>query len=702
MANGIEIGLSVEEKQAIRAIGKVIKAVDKLGDEGTETGKQLDGAFASFAGNLGAMAASKAFDGIISGINGAVSAAKDLEVFETQFKTMLGSTAAAQKQLSDLQEFAASTPFQLPGLASSTRQLLSFGVEQENIIPTLKTLGDIASGVGAQIDDLTIPFGRLQASQKLSLVELDKFADRGVNIYKELSEQTGVSMANIRDDISKGKIPFDEFNVALENLTSEGGTFFNGMEAQSQTLAGVLSTLGDNFFNLEGSIGKAFAPALKTSAGELTIIIGNLAKVFQENGPQIAKVTSTLSDIFFTTPAKFWVDFFGDSTAGENLSDVTGEMKNISDEIDSITDRMTEHKDSTLYNSFFGRKSQDLDDLTEAFEALEKLRLKKVELTKIENAKLAVDVDSDMEFMDDMFADFDTDPQTDPRVIKETAVVAEIQAIRNEQALLASENELIAKEEKGIATESELEELRLFEQQKIELKRQSELAKAEFITEEKKKTDAINKINAKTDLELLKFNGKAEIDLIKKQNKEKEEEEKKAKDKEIEQKKSFMDAATSLANSENKTLAAIGKTAGIVQIAQKTPVAVANSFAFGASIGGPILGAVFGGIALTAMLAQASQMAGVKGFANGGVIGGFQGATGGGDNSIATVRTGEMVLSANEQRNLFDGLQTGNIGTSTNNDEIVSQLLSQPIILKIDNKEIASANRTAIEEGFVA
>jgi phage tail tape-measure protein len=235
MANEVKVKLTVEEKQAIKAIAKLNKSIDKFSNEAVKDLKKVDTSMSSFKGNLAAMAASgiagKIFGGITAGIKSTVAAAAELEVFETQFKTMLGSTKAAQDQLQELQEFAATTPFQLPGLASSTRQLLSFGIAQKDIIPTLQTLGDIAAGVGAEIGDLTIPFGRLQSTQKLTLIELDKFADRGVNIFKQLSLQTGVSLKNIRDDISKGKIPFEEFTTAIQTMTDEGGIFFKGMEA---------------------------------------------------------------------------------------------------------------------------------------------------------------------------------------------------------------------------------------------------------------------------------------------------------------------------------------------------------------------------------------------------------------------------------------------------------------------------------------
>ena len=49
-------------------------------------------------------------------------------------------------------------------------------------------------------------------------------------------------------------------------------------------------------------------------------------------------------------------------------------------------------------------------------------------------------------------------------------------------------------------------------------------------------------------------------------------------------------------------------------------------------------------------------------FATGGVVGGFQGASMGGDNTYAHVRSGEMILNARQQRAMFDTLNGGGNG----------------------------------------
>jgi TP901 family phage tail tape measure protein len=136
---------------------------------------------------------------------------------------------------------------------------------------------------------------------------------------------------------------------------------------------------------------------------------------------------------------------------------------------------------------------------------------------------------------------------------------------------------------------------------------------------------------------------------------------------ELEDEKAFFSAATSLANSENKTLAAIGKAAAITQIAIKTPQAVASSFAFGASVGGPIVGGVFAGIAAAAMAAQAAKIAGISGFQTGGIVPGQPSGT---DNQLISVAGGEAVLNRGQQTNLFNAINSGNLGGGGDNINI--------------------------------
>ena len=285
MAVNLQVDLDLDTKRTEQ------EAKRRLAKAGSAAGTSFSIGFSSAlkigAGLVAIRAVSSAIRLIKDNVLESVSAARQLEVFNTQFKTILGSASAAKKQIADLQDFAAKTPFQLPGLARAARQLLSFGIQQEKIIPTLRELGDLAAGAGAEINELTTPFGRLVSTQKLTLIELDKFNDRGINLYQEFAKQTGRSIKDVRVDIEKGRVDFDEFTKAITNLTSAGGTFFGATVAQSKTLSGLFSTLNDNVFALRATIGTAITPIVKAITIDLIEGIQKLNEEFIKNGSSI-------------------------------------------------------------------------------------------------------------------------------------------------------------------------------------------------------------------------------------------------------------------------------------------------------------------------------------------------------------------------------------------------------------------------------
>ena len=172
--------------------------------------------------------------------------AADLEKTALSFEVLLGSAEAATKVLKDLDEFAATTPFQLPALQEAARTLVSYGLELDKLIPTLRSLGDVAAGTDSDIRDLARIFGRVQSIGRATNESLVQFAERGIPIYSELADILGVSVEEIRNLASGGQIGITQLQQAFQNLTSEGGKFFDLTRRQSQTVSGLFSTLVDN------------------------------------------------------------------------------------------------------------------------------------------------------------------------------------------------------------------------------------------------------------------------------------------------------------------------------------------------------------------------------------------------------------------------------------------------------------------------
>lgn len=178
-----------------------------------------------------------------------------MEDFEANLTTLLGNADKAKDMLNDLKEMANTTPFETSDLLEATQMMLGFGLAADKTQGYLQTLGDISMGNSEKLMSLTRAFSQIGAAGKATMEDINQMIDAGFNPLQIMSETTGKSMADLRDEVSAGEISFEDIAEAMQIATSEGGRYYNAMEKASQTMNGKLSTAMD---------------ALKTALGELT------------------------------------------------------------------------------------------------------------------------------------------------------------------------------------------------------------------------------------------------------------------------------------------------------------------------------------------------------------------------------------------------------------------------------------------------
>ncbi len=182
---------------------------------------------------------------VLGSIGWGVKLAADMEQLEISFGTMLGSSEAAKKMLGDLNELGAQTPFEFPELADAGKKLVAFGTPAEDIVDTLTRIGDVASGIGAPIGELSEIYGKIRVQNKLMSEDINQLQGRGIPIIDELSKVYGVGANEIKKMVTEGKVGFGDLEQVFINLTSEGGKFHGLMAAQSASVHGLFSTLKD-------------------------------------------------------------------------------------------------------------------------------------------------------------------------------------------------------------------------------------------------------------------------------------------------------------------------------------------------------------------------------------------------------------------------------------------------------------------------
>lgn len=183
---------------------------------------------------------------LAGGITFGASLAAQAEQSQIAFSTMLGDAEVAKQTLADLSQFAAETHFELPELRTAGQSLLAFGTSAEDLIPTLRAIGDVSAGVGAPINEIAQIYGKARVQGRLFAEDVNQFTGRGIPIIQELAKQFGVAESEVKNLVEKGKVNFLHLEKAFADMTGEGGKFSGLMAAQSQSLLGIFSNLKDN------------------------------------------------------------------------------------------------------------------------------------------------------------------------------------------------------------------------------------------------------------------------------------------------------------------------------------------------------------------------------------------------------------------------------------------------------------------------
>lgn len=217
-----------------------------------------------------------------------VQLAADAEALSVTFRVLVGDVEKADNALRDLQQFALTTPFEMPELMESARMMLAFGEEVENIVPAMRMMGDIASGIDAPLKDLAYLFGTLRAQGRAFTVDIRQFASRGIPIYLELAKVFGLVDENARKTtkevrqqldkmIEAGQVSFEQVEEAFNRMTGPGGQFFGMMEQRSKTLKGLFNEMKESIdLSLRG-IGESLIKGL-----DLHLVVRNVTRLTEQ------------------------------------------------------------------------------------------------------------------------------------------------------------------------------------------------------------------------------------------------------------------------------------------------------------------------------------------------------------------------------------------------------------------------------------
>lgn len=246
----------------------------------TETVEGAGEAVESAWGDIGKVVGGVAIGAMLqSWIGDIVKTRGEFQQLEIAFNTMLGSAERGTQLMQELTATAASTPFDLGGIANSAKQLLAYGTAAEDVNDTLVMLGNIASGLSLPLNDLVYLYGTTMVQGRLFTQDVRQFMGRGIPLVQELSKQLGKTTDEINAMVTAGQIGFADVQKVLQGLTAEGGMFYGLMEEQSKSLTGQLSNLGDEWDMMLNEIGTKSQGVLSGAIGLAASLVANYKTV---------------------------------------------------------------------------------------------------------------------------------------------------------------------------------------------------------------------------------------------------------------------------------------------------------------------------------------------------------------------------------------------------------------------------------------
>lgn len=254
----------------MRKLAEIQSEMRRTAKVAEESGTGLD----KFADRLGKLAASMGLAfGAKELVQNLVKIRGEFQQLDVAFRTMLGSAEKADALMSQLVRTAATTPFDLQGVAQGAKQLLAYGIAAEDVNDTLVRCGDVAAGLSIPLNDLVYLYGTTMTQGRMFTQDLRQFQGRGIPIAEELAKVLGTTTDKLGDMVTAGRVTSDVFQQAFNNMTSAGSRFGGLMDEQSKTITGQISNIEDAIDVMFNKLGQQSEGIINTTLSGVSYIV---------------------------------------------------------------------------------------------------------------------------------------------------------------------------------------------------------------------------------------------------------------------------------------------------------------------------------------------------------------------------------------------------------------------------------------------
>jgi hypothetical protein len=245
-------------KNAEKQVDNFEKKINNLNNNSNNLGSTFKGVF---GGTIFANFAMKAGNAIKEVTQDIINLGFEMEKTRITMKTLLGGDANfSNNMIGDFQKFAKETPFSTKDVVEGARRLAAYQFQAEQMIPTMKKLGDVSAGLGLNLNDLIWVYGTTKVAGKVNARDIRQFQDRGIPITEYIAKATGKTQKEVLGGLKD--IDFKDVSKAFDLMTQKGGPFFNLMEQLSKSVGGQWERLKDNVEIVMTDMGERLLPYL--------------------------------------------------------------------------------------------------------------------------------------------------------------------------------------------------------------------------------------------------------------------------------------------------------------------------------------------------------------------------------------------------------------------------------------------------------
>lgn len=181
-----------------------------------------------------------------------------IEGYETNFTTLLNGDAERAKQLiQDLEALAMETPLDTSQTAKAAQDLLIYGTAVDDVIDTLKMMGDVTLGSTDRMSRLALAYNQMLGKGKLMAQEQNQMTEAGVPIVDIVTEHLNISRETYEAWREEGLLSAQMVKEALFAAAQEGGDFYGGMARTMGTYEGQTQRAAEAG---NKAVGKLFEP----------------------------------------------------------------------------------------------------------------------------------------------------------------------------------------------------------------------------------------------------------------------------------------------------------------------------------------------------------------------------------------------------------------------------------------------------------